>query len=134
MTPKKSGRLANIGTNQTGQRKWDYGNVFSTMWRSDLLSQLFYTLIIIIIVGIWGRPGICKTCPRIKCLRLTLLESNFDPSEFQKSFHVVMMTKTLKKGKRVKTMIIMVWREQYILITTTRQKERTILFFLNHCC
>ena len=102
MTPKKSGLLANIGTNQTGQRKWDYGNVLSTTWRSDLLSQLFHTLIIIIIVGIWGRPGICKTCPRIKCLRLTLLQSNFDPSEFQKKFPRCYDDEDTQKGEKGK--------------------------------
>ena len=64
-------------------------------------------LIIIIIVVTWGQAGISEMCRGIKCLDLTLLQSNFDPSEFHKSFHIVMMRKTAQRTRESTQMIMM---------------------------
>ena len=64
--------------------------------------------LIIIIVVIWGQAGISEMCRWIKCLGLTLLlQSNFDPSEFHKSFHIVMMRKTAQRTRESTQMIMM---------------------------
>ena len=64
-------------------------------------------IIIIVIVIICGQAGISEMCRGIKCLDLTLLQSNFDPSEFHKSFHIVMMRKTAQRTRESTQMIMM---------------------------